>query len=382
MGPRTDARTTPAGVAIAGRARAALEGYAGDLFVVVLIANVVLERVVGGQSGAAIAVSATWGLPLLARRQLPVLGPSATLLLVGGTTFVNPALGQGTGGEILLTVAALWFLVADNSVPRALLGLPPLATAVATLAADLEELVIVGVVVLGCVVAAAVYRRDTGETAVLQDRAEELERTREASIRAAAVRERSRVARELHDIVGHSVSVMTVQAGAARMQLAHDIGLTMASVVAVEEASEAALIELTRLVDLLGEGEEVRGLDDMAALSAQMREVGLDVTLLVEGAPRPLVGGLDLALYRILQEALTNARKHAGPVPAVVRLVYDPEHVRLEVTNALSPRDSPPDGMPGHGLIGMRERATMYGGDVESRRTADSFVVEARVPAP
>ncbi|MGP3915121.1 sensor histidine kinase [Nonomuraea sp. 10N515B] len=188
--------------------------------------------------------------------------------------------------------------------------------------------------------------------------------------REAVSEERARIARELHDIVAHSVSVMTMQSGGVRLRLGEDQESERQLLTSVEETGREALTELRRAVGLLrgpeGGGPAPRaGLDRLPDLLEQVRAAGLEVTLDVRGEPVPLPAGLDLSAYRIVQEALTNALKHAGPTRATVTIVYHPGELRLEIVDQ-GPRNRSsqqgPAGESGHGLIGMRERAALFHG--------------------
>ncbi|MEW9553616.1 sensor histidine kinase [Nonomuraea sp. NPDC050783] len=207
--------------------------------------------------------------------------------------------------------------------------------------------------------------------------------------REAVAEERARIARELHDIVAHSVSVMTMQAGGVRLMLAAGQGREREALSTVEEAGRSALIELRRMVGLLRAADTDRltphaGLDRLGDLLDQVRAAGLEVTLDVRGEPVPLAAGLDLSAYRIVQESLTNALKHAGPTRAAVTVAYRPAELRLEVTN----QPPPPGHRPpvaaapgGHGLIGMRERAALFQGTLTAAPLPEGgFRVEAVLP--
>jgi signal transduction histidine kinase len=234
-------------------------------------------------------------------------------------------------------------------------------------------------------IAYALQRRGK-RAAQLEERAAFLEREREETERAAVAEERRRIARELHDVIAHSITLMTVQAGAARLVLAEDPELARESVVSVEETGRHALAELRRLLGILrpDEGEAslvpqpgLARVDDLIALA---RRAGLPVELTVEGEPRVLPPGVDLTAYRIVQEALTNAHKHAGPAHAHVLLHYESEAVELEVTNdgRISPNG---DDSVGLGLVGMRERVALYDGTFEAGpRAGGGYAVRARLP--
>jgi signal transduction histidine kinase len=231
--------------------------------------------------------------------------------------------------------------------------------------------------------------------AELEDRAQRLERVREGDARTARVEERARIARELHDVVAHHVSVMTVQAGAARRILDRDPDSAREAMTTIEGLGRTALSEMRRIVGVLrterdGErtGRELApqpGLHDMGGLIDRVRETGLMVQLWIEGQPRTLSAGVDLAVYRLVQEALTNTLKHAGPqARAWVRIHYAAQGVNVEIEDdgrgAAAGLPENGDG-PGHGLVGMRERVALYGGELRiGPRTGGGFEVRARFP--
>jgi signal transduction histidine kinase len=214
-------------------------------------------------------------------------------------------------------------------------------------------------------------------------------RDREIAARDAVSDERARIARELHDVVAHHMSVMVVQAGAARTVAATDPAAADAALRQIEDSGRTGLGEMRRLLEILkadpdGDGLTPQpGLERLGSLLEEMRAAGLPVELAVEGAERPLPPGVDLSAFRIVQEALTNALKHAGRASASVRLRYAPDALEVEVADdGVGP---PSDGVNGHGhgLIGMRERAALFGGSFESRaRAGGGFSIRARLPTP
>ena len=225
--------------------------------------------------------------------------------------------------------------------------------------------------------------------AALEERALRLERERdEAAVRAVEA-ERSRIARELHDVVAHSMSVMVVSAGAARRTLDRDPDAAREAMASIETTGRQALDEMRRLLGVLRPADadtaartpqpSVKHLD---ALVHQVTDAGLPVELEIEGEPRPLAAGLDLSAYRIVQEALTNALKHAGPARAHVRLRYGERALELEVLD--DGRGSAADHRDddrGHGLIGMRERVALSGGELTAGpRRGGGFEVRATLP--
>jgi signal transduction histidine kinase len=219
---------------------------------------------------------------------------------------------------------------------------------------------------------------------IVWNRRRRLDREREVAARDAVALERSRIARELHDVVAHSMSVMVVQAGAARAVLRKDPDETERALSAIEESGRAGLAEMRRLLDVDGEVAPSLtpqpGLERLDELMGRMRATGLEVELVVEGDVRPLAAGVDLSAYRIVQEALTNALKHGGDgVHARVLLRYRDEAIDVEVTD--DGRGPSPGANGGRGLIGMRERVAFLGGELRTgARPAGGFLVHARLP--
>ncbi|MCI0687145.1 MAG: sensor histidine kinase [Sporichthyaceae bacterium] len=238
-------------------------------------------------------------------------------------------------------------------------------------------------------------------TAQLEQRATDLARTREAELRGVVADERSRIARELHDVVAHHVSVMTVQAAAARRQLDRDPERSADAMAAVESTGRTALAEMRHIVGVLRDPDEAAtgpddaetrapqpGLAELPALIAQIGEAGLPAAMRVVGQPRPLSAGLDLAAYRIVQEALTNTLRHAGPTTAEVLIQYTNRELVVQVSDrghglaaGLDSRGQPATRPLGHGVLGMRERVGVYGGQLYAGpRAGGGFEVLARIP--
>ena len=218
-----------------------------------------------------------------------------------------------------------------------------------------------------------------------EDRALRAERERESATRLAVAEERARMARELHDVVAHAVSVMVLQVGAVRhrMPAGSEDGVALKN---VEHAGRTALAEMRGMLGALRQGDDLLeltpgpGLDDLETLAGDVRAAGLDVRLHVERAPIALPRSLDLSAYRIVQEGLTNALKHSGGRRADVTVDLAPDELRLEV------RDDGPGGFArddgvGHGLIGIGERVKAYGGDMSAfAATSGGFVLRASLP--
>ena len=230
----------------------------------------------------------------------------------------------------------------------------------------------------------AMMRRLREYRVVLEERNRQLDQEREVNARRAVLGERVRIARELHDVVAHHVSVMGVQAGVARRLFDRDPPEAVAAIGSVETASRQAIADLQQLVGVLRRQEEG---DDLAPqpslqrlpeLVEHMRQTGLPVKLTTTGEPQQLPAGVELSAYRIIQEALTNTLKHAGPAQAAVAVRYDNGAVEVEVVD--DGQGPPParQGTGGKGLVGMQERVRLYGGRLEAgARPGGGFRVHA-----
>jgi signal transduction histidine kinase len=221
-----------------------------------------------------------------------------------------------------------------------------------------------------------------------QRRAEAIERSlqeREEGLRAAAAEERRHVARELHDVVAHAVSVMVIQAGAARQVLRSSPEQSEASLLAVESTGREAMTELRRFLGALSDEDEAAGLapqpgiDELPTLLDRVREAGLPASLEVDGSPRSIPSSLDVTAYRIVQEALTNALRYAHRAATLVRLSWESDQLRVEILD-----DGPSSGAgegSGRGLVGMSERAALVGGRLEAGpRVGGGYAVRAWLP--
>jgi signal transduction histidine kinase len=335
-------------------------------------------------------LTASIALPFRRRNPEPVLAicaSSAVLVVV-----------IGFRGPILLTVPFAMYTVAtrdDRRRSRAALGIVAGGLALGAIAA-------VGGPGLGSAVTGAAltglgwlageniqsrraYARSRAE------RAAEREREREERIRAAAADERIRIARELHDVVAHTMSVIAVRSGVARAVLDTHPEEAAEALAIIEQTSRQALQEMRQLVGVLRQGEETAaghaelgpapGLNDLASLLQQVAQAGVTVTLEQEGQGRILPPGIDLSAYRIIQEALTNVVRHSGCGRARLRIRYHPEDVEIEITNPMASDRPVTSTEGGHGLVGMRERVALYGGDLRAGRTGNGFEVVARLPA-
>jgi len=216
-------------------------------------------------------------------------------------------------------------------------------------------------------------------------RAQIAERERDVIAREAVVEERARIARELHDVIAHHVSMIVLQAGAERRVLDGTNASTREVLETVEQTGRSALTEMRRLLGMLRgtAGESLTpqpGLDDVPTLVTQLREAGLPVELHIAGEPRDLPMGIELSAYRIIQEALTNALKHARDARTSVRIDYGPDTLELEIVDD-GIEEAEPVASGGHGLVGMRERVALYGGRLEAgRRPSGGFAVRVLLP--
>jgi signal transduction histidine kinase len=224
---------------------------------------------------------------------------------------------------------------------------------------------------------------------IAYSRRRRIERDRERAAYDAVADERARIARELHDVVAHAMGVMVVQAGAARVVMDRDPSATSTALRRIEDTGRMGLAEMRRLVGILTTDAEIAalvpqpGLDRLEELLDTMRGAGLPVECVMDGAPGnlPLPPGVDLTAYRVVQEALTNALKHAGPAHARVLISYRDDALELEIAD--DGRGPLPEGLsvPGHGLIGMRERVALFGGFlVTETRPGGGFLVRATIP--
>jgi signal transduction histidine kinase len=259
-----------------------------------------------------------------------------------------------------------------------------------------ELVVTAAACLVAAVLAARLRHARRGFAKALEERGWLLERDRETAAQQAVDAERARIARELHDIVSHNVSVMVVQAGAARRVLATAPDQAAAALQAVETAGRDTMTELRHLLGLLAppaDGDEQTDLSPQPSLSRlsplidRIAFAGLPVEVRISGEPRPLPSGVDLTAYRIIQEALTNALKHGDGRPAEVTVRYTDHYLRVEVLNSGpsvltgSRPTQLTDNEEGRGLLGLRQRVAVFGGDLDARRRlGGGFRVRARIP--
>jgi signal transduction histidine kinase len=348
----------------------------------------VLTGQVSGPRAAAVPLALLMTLPLAVRRRFPL----AATVAVSASFLLNWAAGvdmYSYWASILVGLVTAYTAAAHLRPRLAALALACLYAAIAVSALGSSGLLWGGILIGGAALAGFALRDRRRHASQLAELARQLELARDENARTAVAGERTRIARELHDVVAHSVSVMVVQAGAAGEVLGAYPDKAREPLRSIQDTGRQALIELRRLLGVLrtDDGEAALapqpGLDQVGALAAHVREAGMAVEVCVDGTRDAIPAGVDLAAYRIVQEALTNVLKHASASHAVVRVGYRPDAIELEVLDdGHGPLGAGNGGTgTGQGLIGMRERASLYGGVVEARpRTEGGFAVRARLP--
>ncbi len=328
-------------------------------------------------------------LLLLGRRRWPLVAPASVWITSAALSFVDHQLITTQPSVYLTGMGAAVLLGGLRSAVEARVGLAVvLISAAIVIAHDPTESpldLVFSTSLFGVAWLVGYALRARAERSeVAEERALRAERDRESAARLAVAEERARMARELHDVVAHAVSVMVLQVGAVRhrMPATSKEGEALRN---VEHAGRTALAEMRRLLGALREGDDLLeltpgpGLQDLEALAKDVRGAGLDVRLHVEGEPATLPRSLDLSAYRIVQEGLTNALKHSGGRRAEVTIAYTPDCLRLEVRDD-GVGGARNDGL-GHGLVGIGERVKTYGGEMSAfTATAGGFVLRASLP--
>ncbi len=349
-----------------------------------------------------LAVAAACGsLPFRRRFPGPVLGVVAVaiaLLNALGGHGAPPAAGGGLA--VLAVIPAVYSVTATSRRRESLTGV---GAAVATIEAGAlsaaggpdwgAALLALALAAAGWLAGQNTRARRTYLRGMLE-RAAERERERDQQAQRAGAEERLRIARELHDVVAHAMSLIAVRSGVARVVLDARPDEAREALGIIEDTSRQALAEMRLLVGVLrgyetqdaqADREPAPGLAGLPGLVGRISEAGVSVDLRVEGEPRPLSPGVDLSAYRIAQEALTNVVRHAAPAAAELTLRYQPAEVVIEVTDDGRSRPRTASAGPardgtGHGIAGMRERAAVYGGELLAEPTASGFRVLARIP--
>jgi signal transduction histidine kinase len=329
-------------------------------------------------------------LPLLARRQFRFAAPAAVWLLAVALSFADGRLVVFTATPLIAGMAAAFLLGGLGDDTRARLGLAVvLGAAVVIIEQNPDhapgDLVFTPVLFGIGWLAGFALRERAQRVEAAELRAIQAERERETTARIAVAEERARIARELHDIVAHAVSVMVLQVGAVRHKLPEELAEDSDALRGVERTGRGALAEMRLLLGAMrGEGEEAErspqaGLGRLDALIEEIGHAGLPVTLQVEGERFALPPAIDLSAYRIVQEGLTNALKHAHASRADVVVRYARDELQIEVRDD-GGGAAAGDGL-GHGLIGVRERVKIYGGEMSAGSVnGGGFVLSTRLP--
>lgn len=371
--------------------------YWFELLIAVMAIAGMLELVVGRDYPGAPSLSpwvsvllvAVLVLPLFARRRFPFAAPALYWVIAPTLTLVDDLLIPFIGSLGVVGLASAALLGNLRSPLKAGVGLVLVVGGILVVIGNIpgdqtaSQFTFITLRFVVAWIAGYALRERSEQAEAAEVRAAQAERDREVAARVAVAEERARIARELHDVVAHAVSVMVLQVGAVRHKLPDSEDRDALS--RVEGAGRTALAEMRRLLAAMRpDGDEAAlgpqpGLDGLDSLLAEVGQAGLPVALHLEGEPYPLPRGLDLSAYRIVQEGLTNALKHARASDADVIVRYRPEEVEIEV------RDNgsgvvPGDGL-GHGLVGIRERVKIYGGEMSARSQPEGgFVLSTRLP--
>jgi signal transduction histidine kinase len=354
-----------------------------DLMIVVAAVAAVVEAFVRGDGAqvprvapivAALAALALI-LPLLARRRSPFLAPAWLWLLAAALSFLDGRLVVSSTSVYAAGMVAAFLLGSLRDERQGGIGLVILAGSATIIALNdplrsFSEVVLVPATFTLAWLGGFAMRERAEEALRAEERASLAEREREGAARIAVAEERARIARELHDIVAHAVSVMVLQVGAVRHRLPGDFGDDIDALRNVEGTGRSALGEMRRLLGAMRRDEDEAelapqpGLDRVDVLLEEIRRAGLPVELQIDGEPFRLPVAIDLSAYRIVQEGLTNALKHADANAASVHIRYAADELRIQISDDGSgPADPIGDGL-GHGLVGVRERVKLYGGEM------------------
>lgn len=371
---------TVLGVAVTGLYAAEVVGRSDRVLPMLALAPLVALCVSVRRRAALVSVLAVVACWVVSDRIDPAFNEEGSLAWFVTWLVAQYALGRWTEGVVALLAPVV---CAASAVA---LGWDDIARDAGT--GDLAYFLSVSLLPWGVGLVVRVRQRHVAD---LRDENQRLERERVEGARRAVAEERSRIARELHDVVSHAIAVTVLQSRGARRKLGQDDAAVRDALDAIEQTNAAALSDMRRLLAVLRDTE---GPDDAARsreplpsllrldhLVDEVRAAGLDVELIVDGAPIEVPPGVDLSAYRIVQEALTNVLKHAGKqATAAVRLVFGPQDLVVSVRDTGDAAAAASDGRVGHGLIGIRERVAVVGGDVAVGPVEGGFEVRARLP--
>ena len=371
-----------------------------ELIVLLLALGAMLEVAVRRDAESAprttlwfvIPAIAVLALPVLARRRHPFAAAAAFWLLAAALSFVDGRLIPFPAGVFLLGMAASFLLGNLRDTRRAWIGLAITLGGAAIIVYNqpthaTSSFIFIPVLFgISWLAGFALHSREEQAEAA-EARAAEAEREREVAARIAVAEERARIARELHDIVAHAVSVMVLQVGAVRHKLPDELEEDADALRGVERTGRTALAEMRRLLAAMRhDGDDVElgpqpGLDRLDSLLDDFGRAGLPIELHVEGDRFPLPRAIDLSAYRIVQEGLTNALKHARATRADVTLRYAWDELRIEVRDDGEGGGSAATNGSGHGLVGIGERVKIYGGEMSAGAApGGGFLLSARLP--
>jgi signal transduction histidine kinase len=385
-------------VQLVKQVRTLTSSYWFDLLIALLAIVAMLEVVLGrGTPGAptttlwfCVPAIAVLVLPVFARRRFPFAGPATFWLLGAGISFVDPLLIPYANAIFAIGIAVAFLLGNLRDARKAGLGLAVIVGADATLIYNIpghsvDQLILIPLDFAISWVAGLAVRERTLHAEMAESRATQAEQERDVAARIAVAEERARIARELHDIVAHAVSVMVLQVGAVRHRLPATRSEDRDALTGVEQVGREALAEMRHLLDAMrDDGEDLElgpqpGLDRLDALLEDVGRAGLPVRLHVDGDPLQLPRGIDISAYRIVQEGLTNVLKHSGASQAEVGVEYGRDQLRIEIRD--NGRGPVARNGGGHGLIGIRERVKLYGGEMSTGSVnGRGFVLSARLP--
>jgi signal transduction histidine kinase len=382
------------------RIRDVAREYWFELLIAVMAIAGMLELVVGRNSPGApsttlwFTIPAVGGLvaPLFLRRRFPFAGPAAYFVLAAALSYIDALLVPFIGSLGVVGLAAAFMLgwYVRNSLQTVLglvLTLGSLVIIVYKIpgAQTVGDFIFLPLRFAVAWVAGYAVRVRSEQAEAAEVRATRAERDREAAARVAVAEERSRIARELHDIVAHAVSVMVLQVGAVRHKLPAALAEASDALKSVERTGRTALAEMRQLLAAMRpDGDEAEftpqpGLDGLDSLLKDIDRAGLPVRLHADGDPFPLPRAVDLSAYRIIQEGLTNALKHAQASHADVIVRYGSDELQIEIRDD-GRGAATTDGL-GHGLVGVRERIKIYGGEMSAgTATEGGFVLSTRLP--
>ncbi|ABL79477.1 histidine kinase, dimerisation and phosphoacceptor region (plasmid) [Nocardioides sp. JS614] len=358
---------------------------AGGCLLILTVALLTDDGYLSGPRWAYLTTSCLMTTPLAWRRNAPLT--SLTIVMTGLAVqelLVDPA---PTMDDALIPLLISAFSVAAYGTrTTAGLGLG-ISLGAGAIWVGIDDIFFPVVAFSGAWLAGRLVHHLQQQSLMARNYAEALERERAATTRAALAEERTRIARELHDVVSHTLGVMVVQAGGERLHAAPGSGAHTA-LASIEESGRLAMEQMRRLLSMLREEADTRslvpqpGLTQLDELTESVRATGLDVSLLVTGDPHPIGPDLDVSAFRIVQEALTNTVRHSGATRAEIHLDWASNSLRIEVSdNGRGP--SPTPTPEGHGLLGMRERVNLFGGVLSTGRSnLGGYRLMAQLPTP